>query len=75
MEEREVDFKVGDKVSVSVLRGKYRHQGVILGFDEVFKDTIAIGVTSTTLPRKRNQKRADGFISIFYASAKQLSAI
>jgi hypothetical protein len=72
MEATDMGFKVGDKVTVSVSRGRYRHNGVVIGFDEVFKDTIIIGVVSTTLPRK-HVKRPDGFISIFYASAKQLT--
>lgn len=59
---------------VTVKVGKYTHTGVVLGEDKIFKDTILVGVTSTTIPGV-TLKNGQRYISVYRAKPSQLKVI
>lgn len=63
----------GKKVEV-LHKGKLLHRGVVLGEDEIFKDTILVGLTETTVSSAK-PVGGNKYISIFRARSKDLKVI
>lgn len=62
----------GKKVEVTI-KGGHKHQGVVLGMDEAFKDIYLVGITSSTVSGSKDRPRSkEGYISIFYAKRRHL---
>ncbi len=62
---------IGKKVEVN---GKVLHEGIVIGIDPVFTDTIWVGVTKTKV-KGVALKPGRKYISKFYARRNQLRVV
>ncbi len=62
------------RVELRKMKG-HHHIGVVLGEDKIFKDTIIVGLTYTTVGNQPEPRPGRKYISFFHASRKQLTVI